>query len=173
MIFKFQVSGFKSGFLSVQFVALFCILLFAFFLQACSVPNLESPECAAARQSVREFYSYHFGNEMKFTAENLKAREKFLSPELTSNLQKFLTDSDPFTLTSSDDSPKAFRVGGCQTIGADKAELQVLLFWKEAARSEQREIKVEAVRDGGAGEKWLVNNIFNDAANLGEVLNHE
>lgn len=150
-------------------ITFFCLLLAAYCLPACSVPNLESPECAGARQAAREFYSSHFGGDMKFTPENLRAREKYLTPDLTRLLQKFVTDSDPFTLTPGDDLPKAFRVGGCQTAAPDKTELQVLLFWKDDARSEQRELKIEAVRQN---DKWLINNISNNASNLQNILNH-
>jgi len=104
---------------------------------------------------------------MKFTAEHLKAREKYLTPDLTRLLQKFVADSDPFTL--SEDVPKAFRVGGCKTLAPDKTEVQVLLFWKDDARSEQREINIEAVKQN---DKWLINNIFNNTSNLQNILNH-
>ena len=104
---------------------------------------------------------------MKFTPENLKAREKFLTPELNKLLQKFLTDSDPFTLST--DVPKAFRVGGCKALAPDKAELQILLFWKDDARSEQRELKIEAVKQN---DKWLINDIFNQTSSLQNILNH-
>ncbi|MDQ3798402.1 MAG: YbjP/YqhG family protein [Acidobacteriota bacterium] len=147
----------------------YCLLLTACCSLSCSVPNLESPECTAARQTVREFYSQHFGGDMKFTPENLRAREKYLTPDLARLLQKFLTGSDPFTLTPGDDLPKAFRVGGCKTVAPDKTELQVLLFWKDDARSEQREIRVEAVRQS---EEWLIGNISNNTSNLQNILNH-
>jgi hypothetical protein len=144
-------------------------LPFAFCLSSCRVPNLEAPECTDSRAAVREFYSNHFGNDMKFTPENLQARAKYLTPDLTRLLQKFVTDSDPFTLTPGDDLPKAFRVGGCKAIAPEKTELQVLLFWKDDARSEQREIKIEAARQN---DKWLINNIYNNTSNLQNILNH-
>ncbi|HEY0050381.1 MAG TPA: hypothetical protein VGB68_13895, partial [Pyrinomonadaceae bacterium] len=142
---------------------------FAFCISSCSVPNLESPECSAARTAVREFYSNHFGGDMKFTPENLKAREKHLTPDLARLLQKFLTDSDPFTLSAPDDLPKAFRAGGCKVAAPDKTELQILLFWKDDVRSEQREITVEAVKQN---ETWLINNISSNTSNLQNLLNH-
>jgi hypothetical protein len=106
---------------------------------------------------------------MKFTPQNLQAREKFLTDDLKTLLQKFLTESDPFTLTQPDDPPKAFRVGACETKAPDKTELQVLVFWKDDARSEQREIKIEAARENG---KWLIGNISNNTSNLREILSH-
>lgn len=150
-------------------ITFFCLLLTAYCLPACSVPNLESPECTEARQVLREFYSNHFGGDLKFTAENLRAREKYLTPDLSRLLQKFLTESDPFTLTPADDLPKTFRVGGCRTLAPDKTESQVLLFWKDDARSEQREITVEAVKQN---DNWLISNISNNTSNLQNILNH-
>lgn len=144
--------------------------VFTFFLLftfSCSIPNLEKAECTQSRDAVKEFYSYHFGNEMKFTEANLKPREKFLSPELTKLLQKFVTESDPFTLT--DDLPKAFRVSGCSVTDANKADVGVLLFWRDETRTEQREIHVETVKQN---DKWLINNIYNEQANLQNNLNH-
>lgn len=136
-------------------IVLFCLLLTANCSLSCSVPTLESPECTAARQTVRDFYSFHFGNDMQFSPENLKERERFLTADLVNNLQNAPTDKDPFTLTS--DLPKAFRVGGC-TVEEPKnlVNFGVLLFWRTDDRSEQREISVEAVRQN---DKWLINKI--------------
>jgi hypothetical protein len=144
----------------------FYFLLFTF---ACSIPNLEAPECTAARATVREFYSNHFGGDMKFTSENLQAREKYLTPDLARLLEKFLTESDPFTLSAPADVPRAFRVGGCKALAPDKTESQVLLFWKDNTRTEQREITVEAVKQD---DKWLINDISNQTSSLQNILNH-
>ena len=153
-----EIRNQKSDIVRHRTIALFCLLSTAYCLLSCSIPNLEEPECTAARQTVRELYSYHFGNDMKFTRENLTAREKFLSRELSAHLSaKDETAIDYFTAT--DDYPKAFRVGGCIVDAPDKrAKLGVLLFWKTDTRSEQREIHVEAVNENG---KWLVNKVEN------------
>lgn len=138
---------------------LFCLLLFVFclFSASCSMPNLQSQECSEARPTVKEFYSYHFGNDMKFTLENLKLREKFLTPELINKLTNTPQNVDPFTLTN--DTPKAFRVGGCEVVEEGKnVNFEVLLFWKTDTRSEQRSISVEVVKQN---DKWLINKIFN------------
>lgn len=145
--FKIQNSKFK---VILLFVSCFCFT-------ACSIPNLQPQECIEARQIVKEFYSYHFGNDMKFTPENLKQREKFLTPELFNNLGSAASNSDPFTLT--DDYPKAFRVGGCTVVEpGKKVNFEILLFWKSDKRSEQREINSEVVKQN---DNWLINKIFN------------
>jgi hypothetical protein len=72
-----------------------CIFNSAFSI-ACSVPNLEAPECTESRGTVKELYSYHFGNDMKFSEENLKRREKYLTPEYFKSLQGLQTESDVF-----------------------------------------------------------------------------
>ncbi|HLM00806.1 MAG TPA: hypothetical protein VK400_07100, partial [Pyrinomonadaceae bacterium] len=59
--------------------------------------------------------------------------------------------------------------GGCRALAPDKTESQVLLFWKDDARTEQREIKVEAVKEN---DKWLIGNISNETSSLQNILNH-
>ena len=119
---------------------------------------MESRECTEARNTVKEFYSYHFGNDMKFTKENFGRREKFLSDELKRKLETQPESATDY-FTATDDYPKAFRVGGCQAVEPNKkVTMQVLLFWKTDTRSEQREIHVEVVKEN---DKWLVNGISN------------
>lgn len=137
----------------------FCLLLTACCSLNCgSVPNLEAAECTESRGVVKEFYSYHFGNEMRFSQENLKQREKFLTPEFYKSLQQGVqTDADVLT-TNNTDFPKAFRVGKCEVAAPDKTNFEVLLFWRDDTRTEQRAINVEVVKQG---DKWLVNKILN------------
>lgn len=137
-------------------VAYFCLLLSATCLLACSVPNLESPACIESRTAVREFYSYHFGNDMKFSPESLKLRERFLTPELSERIAAAQKGVDPFT-TGTDDIPKTFRVAECKEISPKQTEFRLLLFWRDDTRSEQREINLEAVK---RNEKWLVSRLF-------------
>jgi hypothetical protein len=132
------------------------LMALAFGLSACSIPNLEPADCTAARNVMREFYSFHFGNDMKFSIENLELRKRFLTAgffdELRGREQQAL---DPFTLTN--DVPKAFRVGECRvTESGKRTEFEVLLFWKDDQRSEQRTIHAEAVNDNGS---WLLDGV--------------
>ena len=151
---KFQTTNFNFNLLKKPFLLFtFYFLLFA---TACSVPNLEKPECTEARQAVKEFYSYHFGNEMKPSKEYLEKREKYLTDDLKSVISKSLEDPRDY-FTSTDDYPKAFRIGSCEVIEPNKTAIQVVFFWKDDARSEQRETKVEAVKERG---KWLINKTF-------------
>lgn len=153
---KLAVSGQQ---LAVKRIFLtFCLLLTAYCSLNCgSVPNLEPPECTASRGTVREFYSYHFGNEMRFSPENLQKRAKYFTPEYFKSLQNLPTGGDVFT-TNNDDFPKAFRVGSCKVVDPSKTDFEVLLFWKTDTRSEQREIHVEVVKQG---DQWLINKILN------------
>lgn len=150
--FKVQILRFKVG---SRFV--FFFLLFAFcLLSACSVPSLQANECNEARPTVKEFFSYHFGNDMNFTAENLKQRERFLTTEFTKRLQAEPQAFDPFTLTN--DTPKAFRVGGCTVIEPNqKTDFEILLFWKTETRSEQRAIHAEVTKQN---DHWLIDRIL-------------
>jgi hypothetical protein len=136
---------------------IFCIFNFAFFSLACSIPNLEDAACTEARQTVKEFYSLHFGSEMRFSPENLQASGKFLTEEFARSLPDSPTDADVFTVNSND-YPKAFRIGNCRAESSEKTIFEVLLFWKTDERSEQRKIEIETVK---RDEKWLINKISN------------
>lgn len=146
----------NSKFRIQNWLLIFCILYFAFCV-SCRIPNLESPECAAARNAVREFYSFHFGNDLKPSTENLRLREKFLTPELKRQLERKGEGATDY-FTQSDDYPKAFRVGGCEAENENKAVIEVLLFWKDERRSEQKAVRVEAAKENGV---WLVNKVQN------------
>src|SRR6187399_3498178 len=86
---------------------LFFIFNFSFFIASCSLPNLESNDCTQARDLVKKFYSFHFGNEMRLSPETLKAREKFLTPELYRSLSS-LPESNTDYFTASDELPRTF-----------------------------------------------------------------
>ncbi len=137
-----------------------CLLLTAYcLLLNCSQPILESPECIASRDSVKRFYSFHFGNDMKPSAENLEKREKYLSKELKELNDKLVlqneTKNDYFTNTA--DYPKAFRVGKCETLDKNKTKFEILLFWRTDEKNIQREIGVEAIKENG---KWLIYKVL-------------
>lgn len=131
------------------------LLIICSILLSCSIPNLEPAACIEARTPIREFFSFHFGNDMKFSQANLRKREQFLTADFASRLTNVADGADPFT-TGDTDFPKAFRVGECRAIAPDKTEFQVLLFWKDDVRSEQREIKVVEVKQG---DRWRVDDI--------------
>lgn len=135
---------------------LFCLLLFYFCLSSCSIPSLEKPECAQARDAVKQFYSFHFGNDMHPTAENLKARERFLTNDLFQTLSKSAGSTDYFT--ASDEPPKTFKIGKCEAPQPDKANVQVQVYWRDDAKTVQKEVNVEAVK---TGDTWLINKVSN------------
>lgn len=152
------VVGGRRSVVSWRVILVGCLLFAVCCLLSCgSVPNLEAPECTESRGAVKELYSFHFGNEMRFSEENLKQREKFLTPEFYKSLQGAQTDGDVLT-TGGTDFPKAFRVGKCEIAAPDKTNFEVLLFWRDDTRTEQRPIRVETVKQG---DKWLVNKILN------------
>ncbi|CAN5866117.1 hypothetical protein BH20ACI4_BH20ACI4_16540 [soil metagenome] len=154
MNFKFQISNFKFfQFCFVQFV----LVISCIFYFGCSLPSLENPECNEARETVKEFYSKHFGNGLKPSLANLKKSEVFLTARLFQELKNQNEPAKDY-FTQTDDYPKAFRVGGCDAVEQNKTVFEILLFWKDDTRNEQREIKVESVKENG---KWLIDKVEN------------
>ena len=129
-------------------------------LAGCSVPTLESPQCTDARLAVKQFYSYHFGNDMTPSAEHLKERQKYL----TSDLYKSLSasgDARTDYFTKSDEYPKTFKIADCESGDASHATLKVQTYW-QAERgaikdTTQRAVNVAAIKtqDG----RWLINSV--------------
>jgi Protein of unknown function (DUF3828) len=147
----------RPGIASTTYKATFFIFWSVFFFgpAGCSIPNLEGADCNIARDTVREFYSVHVGGTMKPTTESLNEVARFLTPPLLARLRAAPeTKTDYFTAT--DDYPRAFRVGGCRQLDHDSIRFDILLFWKDDSRSEQRRIYVTLVR---TGEKWLIDNV--------------
>lgn len=131
------------------------VLIGVLITLGCEIPNLDPPECSASRTTVREFYSFHFGNEMKVSREGIEARNKFITPELAKLALQAPENTDPFT-TGDADIPKAFRAGKCSVVDANHTVYDVLLFWKDDVRSEQRSIKVHTEK---VDDNWLISRI--------------
>ena len=136
-------------------VRLTCLLLTVYCSLACSLPNLEKPQCTAARDAIKRFYSFHFGNDMHPSPENLKAREQFFTSGLIGKLSASTEPAKDY-FTATEDYPKAFRIGECISGSDDNAVMQVLLLWRDDTRNEQKEVHVETVK---VGDKWLINNV--------------
>ena len=49
----------------IELLLSFCILHCIFALAACSLPNLEKPQCTEARDSVKQFYSLHLASDCR------------------------------------------------------------------------------------------------------------
>ena|SRR5436190_19197458 len=128
----------------------------ALVIGACSVPNLEKPECTQARDTVKQFYSFHFGNDMALTVENLKARERFLTSDLFKSLSASAGSEDYFTKSAA--PAKTFKIAKCDAPQPDKADIRVQLYWRDDAKTVQKEVNVETVRQN---DTWLINKVSN------------
>ncbi|MGB4990208.1 MAG: hypothetical protein WBO10_13285 [Pyrinomonadaceae bacterium] len=122
---------------------------------ACGIPNLESPACSEARVAAKQFYSFHFGNEMRPSAENLKARERFLTQAFYESLAA-ANESKTDIFTASEDPPTTFKIGECKVIDKTKTDIQVQIYWRDDAQTVQKEVHVETVK---TGEDWLINKV--------------
>lgn len=93
---------------------------------------------------------------MHQSAENLRLREKYLTARLKDNLLAApASEVDYFTATG--DLPKAFRVGGCKVnTPGQSVNFDVLLFWKDDTRTEQKHISVAVKKED---DKWLVDSV--------------
>jgi len=160
------VAGIKLSVVSSpRFVGMAWLLLTAFGLVGCgvpSIPNLEETDCLESRDRVREFYSFHFGNDMSLTEENILLREKYFTHRLTNDLlNDFVTLPEKameyFTAAPTDDLPKAFRVGECKVVDpGEVVQFDVLMFWKDDVRTEQKHVSVSLKKEN---DSWLIDSV--------------
>ena len=136
-----------------------CIVHCALCIAACSIPVLEAPQCTDASLAVKQLYSYHFGNDMTPSAENLKARQKYLTGDLYESLAAKQSGKMDY-FTKSDEYPKTFKIGKCDLKDPDHVDLQVQLYWVQERGSKidttQREVQVDAVKQG---DHWLIDSV--------------
>ena len=134
---------------------LFCLLSFAIAISGCRFYSLEPVECTEARVAAKQFYSFHFGNDMRATAENYKLRERFLTPRYYTALAAAAEGSlDQFTLTQ--DHPKTFKIGECKADSATNVDLQIQLYWRDDYNTVQQEVVANMVNESG---KWLLDGV--------------
>ena len=132
---------------------LICILAAAMFA-GCSLPNLEPEQCVAARDAVKQFYSFYFAHDMN-SIEGARGRSNYLTNELSSQLAGPKKEGKDY-FTASENFPKAFRVGACTSESNDAATLDVVMLWNDDSGNAQKEIKVDVVYRFG---KWLINKV--------------
>jgi hypothetical protein len=133
----------------------FCILYSAFCIVGCGVPNLDPPQCVEARTSVKQFYSFHFGNEMRPTPENFKLRERFLTKRFNSMLTTASeSEVDPFTITR--EFPRTFKIGECNANSPTSVDFQVQLYWRDDEQTVQQEVVAYSVKEN---DSWLVDSV--------------
>lgn len=98
---------------------------------------------------MKEFYSWYFANDAEKRNKSPEMFDKYVAPGTRPTTN---SDVDPFVLTS--DFPKAFRVGECTVIEPGKrVRFELLLFWKDDKRSEQRSIHLDVDKVDG---KWMI-----------------
>jgi hypothetical protein len=124
-------------------------------INACSVPNLESEPCRAARDTVKRFYSVHFANKISPMGEIEQGEISHLTERLATDLAASPAEGKDY-FTQTEDFPMAFRVGSCSSETDDMTIFQVVLLWRDDDRDDQSEVKVTALR---SGNKWLIDRV--------------
>ena len=112
----------RDGSPNLKKIALILTLLI--FSTGCSEAVLNADQCSDARNAVKRFYSFHFGNDMTPSDRGLEIRTRFLSKGLADRLTKDKNSSTDF-FTQSEEFPTAFRVGKCEMRSEDSALLEV------------------------------------------------
>lgn len=124
---------------------------------ACRVDTFDTSPCGEASDAARRFYSFHLGNDMTPSPENLEKRKKYLTDELFKQLSGTESRQDYFT--ASENFPRTFKIGHCTQNSAEDTTVQVQIYWKDDYTTEQKDVLVDVAKRGG---EWLVNKVSPD-----------
>lgn len=124
---------------------------------ACRVDTFDTSPCGEASDAARRFYSFHLGNDMTPSPENLEKRKKYLTDELFKQLSGIGSKQDYFT--ASENFPRTFKIGHCTQNSAEDTTVQVQIYWKDDYTTEQKDVLVDVAKRGG---EWLVNKVSPD-----------
>jgi len=104
----------------------------------------------------KQFYSFHFANDMSPSTENLEARQRFLTPRYFAALPSAMVgDHDPFTMSTAK-YPRTFKIGECREVSPTDVDLQVQLYWKDDQETVQQEVVANVVKHG---DSWLIDGV--------------
>ena len=113
---------------------------------------METQQCAEARDSVKEFYSWYLGTEAAQRAKQPDVFKKFISSG--SSLNTAGGENDPFFNSAT--PPTTFKIGKCEMVDPTHTNIQVQLYWREESKTEQKEVYADTVK---SGDRWQIDKI--------------
>jgi len=132
-----------------RIVFAFFILNFA-FAAACSIPNLDPPECAAARDVAKQYYSLAIGGD-PMSHPDVLARLKALR---ASGFTAGPMEGDPYYFSS--EQPTSSRVGQCSALEDGRVKAEVTVIWRVNGKNSERKDLVTLAK---TNEAWLIERI--------------
>jgi len=142
---------------SSSWIIILVAVLTAFFAASCRVETFDDTPCGQAKDEAHKLYSFHFGNDMTPSPENLEKRKRFLTDELFKQLSANDSRTDYFT--ASENFPRTFKIGQCSLKSPEEATVQVQIYWKDDYSTVQKDLLVDVVKRSGG---WLVNSVTPD-----------
>jgi hypothetical protein len=132
----------------------FCVVLIALCAAACSIPVLESSECLAARDVVKQYYSLAVGGDLASHPDELAKINALRAPTFTAGPIVMPSDRDPFTFSLI--APISSRIGDCSLSPDGRAHVEATVIWRHEAGTVERMDLVSLLRSNDA---WLIERI--------------
>jgi len=123
-----------------------------FAVSSCSVPNLESPECSAARDVVRQYYSLAIGADPMSNPTALSKLKALRSTNFT--VSPVRGDADQYHFTSQ--QPISYRVGECSDQTDRSVKTKVKVIWRINDQNSDRDDTVTLAKVDSA---WLIDRV--------------
>jgi len=130
----------------------FCVLTVAICVASCSMPNLDPPECAAARDVVKQFYALGIGGDPMSHPEILARWKSLRSPNYSAGPTR--DDDSQFYFSAVE--PTSSRVGECKLLDEGRVTVEATVIWRA---SETNYTRTDTVTLARVNDAWLVERI--------------
>jgi hypothetical protein len=133
-------------------LVLFCLFPLSLCLGACSIPKLESPDCSAARDVAREYYSLAIGGEPSSHPEVFEKLERMRTSTFSPGESVDASDQFYFSRIR----PTSYRAGECSLSPDGRVMVETVVIWRQEGKNSERKDSVNLVK---SGDSWLIERI--------------
>ena len=132
-------------------VRILCVVYCAACLAACSIPNLDSPECAAARDVAKKYYSLAVGGDPMSHPEVLAKLKALRAPNFSASPA---AEGDPYYYSSV--PPTSYRADECSPLSDGRVKIEITVIWRV---NDKNSIRKDWVTVAKSNDTWLVEHI--------------
>jgi hypothetical protein len=132
----------------------FCILHCALCIISCSIPAIESPDCSAAREVTKRYYSLAIGGDLADQPDSLRQIKQLQAPDFSVGGTQISGGRDPYNFSLV--TPSSSRVVECADLGNGEVMNNVTVIWRQNDQNYLRKDKVTLAR---SGDTWLIEHI--------------
>lgn len=134
-------------------VVALCIVSCTLSVVACSIPAIESPDCTAARDVAKRYYSLAIGGDVANQPDAMREFKNLLAPDFSVTGTDMSDGRDPYNFSLI--TPSSSRFDECVEQNS-KPTINVTVIWRQNEQNYLRKDKVTLTKSGNT---FLVEHI--------------